>query len=329
MSAINYVKKFFWLVGVAASGCQVTLIENSLSAFSPLSSSNPAVTSSFTKTQSTGSIPHAIFNNILPVLKTQTSLPIRLPAFIPEASGASPVYALLETATRSQYQILLAFSKNCTGGNACRLGSFFAQAITPKTPAIEKAQSPTAQPTNLEQNFSPKSKSMTISTAGIGRAKLGMTFGQLKRMLEPDAEFLVESPFMVDFDAISVHQSGKVQYYILYPAGTTLADTDKIQVLLTDNPNFRTVEGVGPGMPLKQAEAVYGDATLFYHTANESREYIKFANQPQRNIRFRPVVNGQSFAGTYSSVEREYNETRIYHSTAKIRLVEVVDLPQI
>ena len=68
---------------------------------------------------------------------------------------------------------------------------------------------------------------------------------------------------------------------------------------------------------------------MFYHTANESREYVKFANQPQRNIRFRPVVNDQSFAGTYSSVEREYNETRIYHSTAKIRWVDVVELPQI
>ena len=141
MSAINYVKKFFCLVGVVATACQVTLIENSLIAFPPLSSSNPTVTSSLTKSQSNPSIPQPIFNHILPVLKTQTSLPIRLPAFIPEVNDATnAVYALLETATRSQYRILLAFSKNCTGGNACRLGSFFAQAITPKTPAITGRQ---------------------------------------------------------------------------------------------------------------------------------------------------------------------------------------------
>lgn len=83
-------------------------------------------------------------------------------------------------------------------------------------------QPPVASPTASQNSFA--SKNLTISDQGIGLAKLGMTFGQLKQVLEPDTKFKVETPFMVGFDAIALSQSGKVQYYILYPAGTKLAD---------------------------------------------------------------------------------------------------------
>lgn len=199
---------------------------------------------------------------------------------------------------------------------ACRWGGIFAQVNTPKSPALSEA-------------VFLANETQTISSAGIGPARLGMTFGQLRQRLGPEAEFKVESPFVVDFDAIAVSQCGQVQYYILYPAGTTLADTNEIQILLTENPNFRTAQGVGSGTLLRQAKAVYGDVTLSYNTSNESREYVKFARQSQRNIHFRPVAVGQKFAGIYPLPEREYNETKIYHSDATIRSVEVACLPQI
>ncbi|MBA2748468.1 MAG: hypothetical protein H0U45_06940 [Tatlockia sp.] len=149
-----------------------------------------------------------------------------------------------------------------------------------------------------------------------------MTFGQLKQVL-PDTKLKVESPFMVDFDAIAITQSGKVQYYILYPAGTKLADSDPIEMLVTDNPNFRTAKGVGPGTPLKQTETVYGDATLSYNTSNESREYVKFANQPAQNLLFRSFAPNQQFAGIYASPSGEYNETKKFQESAKISSVLV------
>ncbi|WP_228054863.1 hypothetical protein [Gloeocapsopsis crepidinum] len=167
------------------------------------------------------------------------------------------------------------------------------------------------------------SEALIISATGIGLAKLGMTFGQLKQVLGSDAEFKVESPFMVDFDAIALSKSGKVQYYILYPAGTTFSDSDSIELLLTDNPDLRTTEGVGSGTSLKQAEAVYGDATLSYNTQNESREYVRFANQPARNLLFRPTVSNQQFSGIYSSPIREYNETKKFQESATIHSVLV------
>lgn len=182
-----------------------------------------------------------------------------------------------------------------------------------------------ASPTIPTQN-SPAAR--TITAAGIGPAQLGMTFEQLKQRLGPEAGFKVESPFRVDFDAIAVSQSGgRVQYYLLYPAGTTLADGDPIQSLVTDNPNYHTVEGVGPRTLLQKAVAVYGQATLAYNTANDSREVVRLANQPARNIHFRPMAVGHNFAGIYLSSLKEYNETRKYQNKASIGSVEVVCLP--
>ncbi|PSB26075.1 hypothetical protein C7B70_24340, partial [Chlorogloea sp. CCALA 695] len=62
-----------------------------------------------------------------------------------------------------------------------------------------------------------------------------MTFGQLKQALGKNAKFQLVSPFIVDFDAISISQSGKIQYYILYPAKTTFSNSDSIKLLLTEN----------------------------------------------------------------------------------------------
>ncbi|HEY9649201.1 MAG TPA: hypothetical protein V6C95_00955, partial [Coleofasciculaceae cyanobacterium] len=148
--------------------------------------------------------------------------------------------------------------------------------------------------------------------------------GQLKQSMAGQAEFQVKSPFIVDFDAIAVTQGGTVQFYILYPAGSPLADSDIIEALITDNPNYRTAEGIGPGTPIQTAEAVYGDATLSYNTFNESREYVKFAKQPSKSMSFRlGAGNDGSLAGVYPAAKGESNETKEFKKNASIRFVEV------
>lgn len=130
---------------------------------------------------------------------------------------------------------------------------------------------------------------------------------------------------MVDFDAIAVQQGEKALFYILYPADTQLADTDKFEILVTDNPQFQTAEGVGPGMPLKQAETIYGQAMLSYHMANESREYVKFAQQPADRIYFRPKASEEAgFAGIYPNPPQEYNETQEFAADTSISTVQVL-----
>lgn len=197
---------------------------------------------------------------------------------------------------------------------------------TASNPAVSvPTASPTLSPTTSQQLSPPASKAVTISAEGIGSARVGMRLGELKTMLRGKAEFKVKSPFMVDFDAIAISQLGKDQYYILYPAGIPLSDTDVIEALVTDNPNYRTAQGVGPGTPIKQAEAVYGDATLSYNLLNESREYVKFAKQPSKAISFRTKATpGQQLAGIYPSSKAELKDTKEFHKTASIARVEVI-----
>ncbi len=169
----------------------------------------------------------------------------------------------------------------------------------------------------------PAADNFLISVRGIGPARLGMTLNQLKQKLGTDSKFKVVSPFMVDFDAIAICKSGVVQYYILYPGGTNFADSSSIDLLLTDNQNYRTAEGVGAGTLLKQAETVYGKATLFYNTQNESREQVRFANYSPNNLFFQPTATSEAFAGIYSSPLGEYNETNKFHDSVTIRAVLV------
>lgn len=199
--------------------------------------------------------------------------------------------------------------------------------VTP-TSNPEAAQSVEASPSSpaipSAKLAPPASNAYRISAEGIGTAKVGMTLGELKKSLAGKAQFQVKSPFIVDFDAIAVVQDGKEQYYILYPAGTPLVDSDVIEAIVTDNPSYRTAQGVGPGTAIAQAESVYGQATLSHNTANESREYVKFANPPSEDIAFRtktPAAN--PLVGIYPSSNNELKETQKFEKTAAIGLVEV------
>lgn len=81
-------------------------------------------------------IPNPVFEPILSRLKQDTKIPILLPDYIFGVDGATPVYAIVETANPSQYEIMLAFTEDCTGGTACRIGSVSGQAIAPENPPI-------------------------------------------------------------------------------------------------------------------------------------------------------------------------------------------------
>ncbi|MBD2460403.1 hypothetical protein H6G89_05040 [Oscillatoria sp. FACHB-1407] len=155
-----------------------------------------------------------------------------------------------------------------------------------------------------------------------------MTLGELKQKLGASAEFEVKSPFIVDFDAIAVRQSGEVKYYILHLAGQPLQDADVIQGLLTDNPSFKTAAGVGPGTSIQQAEAAYGKATLSYSTSNESREYARFEDQPADNVSFATGNGNTETAGVYPSPIGEFNETQTFREGATIQSVLIVCLSE-
>lgn len=170
---------------------------------------------------------------------------------------------------------------------------------------------------------------------GIGKAKLGMTLGELKQISHEDTQFELISPFMVDTSAIAVTHKGIVQYYIVYVAGSTLdpdrqtpSDYDFITHLMTDNQNYQTQEGVKPGMSIKEAEEIYGDAVLAYNTAGESREYITFNEQKIGNIKFRAsyskeISDGLGYSGIYPPYPGSNYTTYKYREGSAIAAIEV------
>ena len=182
----------------------------------------------------------------------------------------------------------------------------------------------------------PVAEKFLISTNGIGNAKLGMTIGKLKQISDRDTNFEVISPFMVDTSAIAVTNRGIVQYYIVYGAGSTShsdrvtpTDDDVITVLMTDNQNYQTKEGVKVGTPIEEAEKVYGNAVLAYNTEGESREYITFGRKNPDNIRFRAsyfklISDGLGFSGIYPEYPGVSYTTDKYREDAAIAAIEVV-----
>jgi hypothetical protein len=201
------------------------------------------------------------------------------------------------------------------------IGSYLGAISTPGVAVARGGTNVLAEVANAAQKT--PAASLTISDRAIGAAKVGMTFGELTKALGATAQFKVESRLMVDFDAVAISQSGKVQYRIIYAADTKLKNTDVIKILSTENTNYKTVQGVGPGMTLKQAEAIYGKATLSYNVDNEMRENVVFAKQPTRKIMFVPQAEGKQFAGVYGAGKGGFYQTNKYQPNAVIRSVMV------
>ena len=97
---------------------------------------------------------------------------------------------------------------------------------------------------------------------------------------------------------------------------------------MTDNPNYQTKEGVKVGTTIQDAEAIYGNATLSYNTASESREYVTFGERIERNnIQFRTNWLQDSFAGIYPATNEEYRQTEEFNDSAVITAIEVSCAP--
>lgn len=169
----------------------------------------------------------------------------------------------------------------------------------------------------------PTNPAQQITPVGIGKAKIGMSFKELKEQMGQEFQFPIKPSFIEGFDAIAVTKAGTVQYYIPYPTGTQFTDTDRIQHLMTDNPNYRTEQGVGPGTSIQQASTVYGGATLSLSKENESREFISFTQHPN-GLAFRPKpVGTHAFAGDYPESNDEYLKTQKYDNRAAIGQITV------
>jgi hypothetical protein len=162
---------------------------------------------------------------------------------------------------------------------------------------------------------------LPIAADMLGTVRLGMTVGELREAL-PAASFEVKSPFMVDLDAIEVTLDADTRFYVLHLASDSIDDASTIELLMTDSAAYRTPEGIGPGSSIADAEAIYGAATLSYHTSNESREQIAFARLPDTGMSlWTDQWTRSELAGDYPESNAEYFTTGRYREGATIGYV--------
>jgi hypothetical protein len=195
--------------------------------------------------------------------------------------------------------------------------------------STQKPKAPDKQATTSSKPATATSSNSAyglITKNSIGSAQLGMTFGELKAKLGKSVTYK-SSPFMVDYDGVAVIKSGEVLYYILFPRGEKLLDRNKITILVTDNINYQTKEGVGPGTSLTDAQKIYGKAKLSYNHENESREAVDFSQLPKsyRTLWFRPKSKGFDFAGIYPKSNSSQNETTKIRPNAVIWYIFITD----
>ena len=71
----------------------------------------------------------AIFERALQVLRQKTRVPLKLPTYLAAEEETYPLNAIIEFAAPKRYELQLAFTPDCTGGNACRYGLVSGQAV--------------------------------------------------------------------------------------------------------------------------------------------------------------------------------------------------------
>lgn len=75
------------------------------------------------KNVSTGIQRNSAFNPIYARLIKETRVPVKLPTYLATEKQSQPIYAVIQIAEKDRYEILLGFTDDCEGGNACRWGS--------------------------------------------------------------------------------------------------------------------------------------------------------------------------------------------------------------
>ncbi|MEL6495343.1 MAG: hypothetical protein AAFQ41_09500 [Cyanobacteria bacterium J06623_7] len=173
-----------------------------------------------------------------------------------------------------------------------------------------------------------------ISARGIGEAQLGMTLGQLKKIVDRHTDFKLISNFASDLNAIAVSKRGLIHYYILFAADAKSSakfnppNNAEIVSLMTNNYSYQTEEGIKVGMSIQEAEDTHGNAILSYNLGGTSKEYIAFNNYDADNVRFRAsssplIANGTSFSGIYAQYPGVAHTTDKFRADAAIAMIEV------
>lgn len=136
----------------------------------------------------------APFQPIATELQSVVQVPLMLPARLPLSKDDPRLYATVTVRNTTQYEIVLGWTVNCGGGNACRWGTLSGQRITPNTPSIARQfadfPDPNFQPwadlpPEIKQQFGPVKLTRGISGFFVP-ATCGATCGDSMVLWEQD-----------------------------------------------------------------------------------------------------------------------------------------------
>jgi len=140
-----------------------------------------------------------------------------------------------------------------------------------------------------------------ITAEGIGAAKVGSTAAQLRAQLGAGWTVTEVAPILVDLVGYEVKQGNTLRFFAL---GDDV--NGPLTVFVADSADLQTAEGIGPTSTIDAGVTAYGAATLSFNTENESREFVRFANEPAGRIFFRTGSGDE--AGIYAAGATETTE---------------------
>lgn len=166
--------------------------------------------------------------------------------------------------------------------------------------------------------FSQEINPYLISKKGIGHALLGMTLGQFKKKINKEMEFQ-ETLLANGLKAIAIIFDNAVQYYLVFPQQVLIDDYSKIRMVITNNPKYKTKDGLFSNLRVTKAASFLGMPTFSYNRDYPLEERLRFRKQP-RWLVF--TSYSQKKAGNYTT-SFKYNATKNFNQGAKLQFIGV------
>ena len=164
-----------------------------------------------------------------------------------------------------------------------------------------------------------------LSAGFVGDVGAGLTEAELRTGLGSGYEVVSAGTVLADTVGFTVLKGGIVQFHALHRVGAG----PELDLLVTDNPAYRTAEGIGPGTTIDEAVTVYGPATISYSSLGETRELVVFAAGPDDSIVFRAF--GPSLgelAGVYGDASDGFAESTEYQPGSTIGQIWIFEVEE-
>lgn len=180
--------------------------------------------------------------------------------------------------------------------NNGRENTNFAVAVQTPTPALNKEN----KKVDFQKEEIKKDKSdneYLITNNSIGKIRLGMTMNDILKIY-PDAKFkIVVGTLEEDTSDILATAGGKNLVYFTTDGfqdeetEVLPPKTDKIVFLMTDDPQYKTAEGIAVSQTFGDAERKYGKPKFY---SNDYKDFISFEDKNINKAAFYSVHKNQN-----------------------------------